>query len=363
MVSIRNSINTNRRLLILVSGLLITIIVLIAVFFSNQRKENRALKLKLITMSENRRAPKAWSQILTPPKLLSDTTKTTNASTATVNPNGTSANVDSAELPLVEQDTQTLAAKLDSQMRNVQSLDLPALDNNIDMANEIISREPDSDIAYKAKLISLLVKEGKYKQTLDENEVNRILEDMAQFKNANSDLDVQVAAYDSVANSSLQNSETTLAQISEDRSIFEAQLSELEPNSPERASILESLKKLQTEEEQALKAMNETSESHDTNIRQLMSEEIVEIPLKRMMANGNYEEVADNAQSLIDQFPNSPDGYFYLLRSLELQGQKEEAVNLLQNAQLTPETRDALLKKLDLERSQDPQLYWQNLKF
>jgi hypothetical protein len=360
MENIPESTTTDRRLLYFVAGLLIIILVFGAYFFTQQKKENRALSLKILMMSEKKRTPKPWTQILTPPKLLTDTAKAVSASTASVT---TEEIKDSAELPLSEQDTQTLALKLDTQMRNVQNLELNAIDNNILIADEIISREPNSDMAYKAKLISMLIKEGKFKKPIDEGEVNAALESMAQLTSDGGQLAEHLAAYDSTANASLANSEERMNQISEEKAIFEARLKDLEPDSPERDSLVASISKLQSEEDNTLRSMDDMNDLHDESVGQLMSEEVLDIPLRRMLANGNYEEVADNAQSLIDQYPKSTDGYFFLYKALELQGQKEEALNMIRNAQLNPNIRDDLIQKLEMERSQDPKLYWQHLKF
>lgn len=356
-----NSPTTNNKLLYFVAGLLVIILIFGAVFYNQQKKENQALSLKILMMSEKKRTPKPWAQILTPPKLITDAASTINASTKAE----TTAVKKDVELPLAEQDTQSLAIKLDSLMRNVQSLDLAALNNCINIADEIISREPNSDMAYKAKLVAMLVKEGKFKQAIDDNIVNSTLESMAQLTSENGNFAEHVAAYDSATNASLSDSDTKLNQISEEKSIYEARLKDLENDSstPERDSIIASLAKLQMEEDNTLKSMDETSALHDESISQLMSEEVLDIPLRRLLANGAYDEVADNAQSLIDQYPNSTDGYFFLFKAMELQGQREEALNMLKNSQINLNTRDELIKKLEMERSQDPKLYWQNLKF
>jgi sensor histidine kinase regulating citrate/malate metabolism len=52
MASIRNSIQINKRIMILVAVLLAMILVLLTKFYFSQKKENRALRLKILSTSD-----------------------------------------------------------------------------------------------------------------------------------------------------------------------------------------------------------------------------------------------------------------------------------------------------------------------
>jgi hypothetical protein len=358
MTSIRNSLQSNRRMLFIVVGLLAAIIAFGAKFYFDQRKENRALRIKILSMSENKRSPKPWTQLIAQPKITT-ATNTQVVTTSTTVPSETPA----TDIPVSDQDTQILAMKLDRQMRRVKNAEVTTLDNNISIANEIISREPDSYGAYKAKLISLLVKEGKFSNAVDETEVESVLESMAQFNISSDKLARREAALMAVNNADIQNNETRLEEVARQREIIESQLSTLDINSPELVQLNEQAQLLDSQEAELLGQINSLEESLAASTNQLVNEDVIEIPFMRMLAKGNYEAVADNAQGFIDQFPSSPNGYFYLIRSMELLGQKEEARNVIQTAQLNPEDRNQLLQRLEQESAQDPKSYWQKLNF
>lgn len=367
MTSIRNSIKLNRRIMIVIAVLLAVILVLLSKFYFNQRSENRALRLKILSMNENKRTPKAWSQLTT--KTVTTTTPavvapTNTASTPATTTQTTSApQTNAANEPLANMDTADLAIKLDNQMRRPKNLDAATLDNNIALADEIISREPDSYGAYKAKLISMLVKEGKFKQPADEMEVEALLENMAQFNISTDKLARRESALIGNTNGEIQNVEVQLEALARDRETIESQLSSYDANSPELAGLNAQIQNIDAQEAQLLGNIDSLEESLAANTSQLINEDVIEIPFMRMMAKNDFEAVVDNAQTFIEQFPNSPNGYFYMIRALEMQGQQDQARSVIQNAQLPQDVQASLLQRLDSESSQNPQQYWQKLSF
>ncbi|MEA9355389.1 hypothetical protein SHI21_04220 [Bacteriovorax sp. PP10] len=367
MTSIRNSIQINRRIMIFIGIMLAIILVLLTKFYFSQRSENRALRLKIISMSENKRTPKSWSQLTTRTQT---TTSTTPAVAATPAPVATPAAqtpqappAAANNEPLANVDTVDLAIKLDAQMKRPRNLDLNTIENNIAIADEIISREPDSYSAYKAKLISLLVKEGKFKQPIDEVEVEGLLENMAQFNISSDKLARRESALIGNTNSEVQTVELQLEELARSRETIESQLSSYDADSPELAQLNAQIQELDSREAQLLGNIDNLQDSLANNTAQLTNEDVVEIPFMRMMAKNDYDGVIDNAQSFIEQFPNSPNGYFYMVRALELQGQKDQARSVIQNAQLPQDVQASLLQRLDNEGSQNPQSYWQKLSF
>ncbi|AUN99496.1 hypothetical protein C0V70_15560 [Bacteriovorax stolpii] len=363
MGSIRHSIQTNRRLLVLIAGLLVIVAVLLGKFYFQQREENKALRLKILSMSENRRTPKPWST------LTSVSNVSTSALTAPVNapvqPLAASATTP-AQIetpPVVDQDTQTLAVTLTNQMRRPKNLDVKTLDQNIAIADEIISREPDSYSAYKAKLISLLVKEGKFNQPANEDEIESLLEDMAQFNIGNNSLARREATLIANTNADIDNIDNQLNALGQEREMIESQLNGLAADSPELLNANDRLAQIEEKEAMLMSNVESLETSLASNRAQIINEDVVEIPFMRLLAKNDYESVMSNAQTFIDQFPNSPSGYYYMVRALELQGQKAEALNLIQNSRLSPEVQESLLQRLQNESSQDPKNYWQKLSF
>ena len=344
-------------------GIMLTVIlVLLTKFYFNQRTENRALRLKILSMSASR-TPKAWSQLTTKSK--ASTTSSPAIAPAKVTAPTVAATVETPANPepLANLDTTDLAITLDGQMKRPKNLDLNTIENNIAIADEIISREPDSYGAYKAKLISLLVKEGKFNQPIDEVEVEGLLENMAQFNISSDKLARRESALIGNTNNEVQTVELQIEELARTRENLESQLNAYDANSPELAQLNAQIQQLDSQEAQLLGNIDNLQASLADNTAQLANEDIIEIPFMRMMAKNDYEGVVNNAQSFIEQFPNSPNGYFYLVKALEMQGQKEQARSVIQNANLPQDVQGSLLQRLDNEGSQNPQLYWQKLSF
>lgn len=348
--------------MVLIAILLVVIIAFLGKFYFQQRKENKALRLKILSMSENRRAPKPWSQLIARPTVVQN-----QASAPTAQPAGTTTTAPTIanenNEPLANLDTQTIAVRLNAQMKDVQNLDSAALDMNIEMADEIISREPDSYGAYKAKLISMLVKEGKFDSAANESEVESLLESMAQFSINTDRVARREAALMANANSDIRKVEGDLEMLAIERDNLENGVlaNSADPTQMEQLNQLR--EDLDDREALLLSNIENLEKSVANNTNQIVNEDIVEIPFMRMMAQNDYQGVMDNAQEFIDQFPNSPNGYFYYMRALELQGRNDEARNLLQTSNLPSEAQQALLNRLESQGNVDPKMYWKNLNF
>lgn len=365
MTSIRQSLEINKRILIAIAVMIAVFSAFMFKFYFNQKRENRALRIKILSMQENRRTPKPWAQLLEKPQ--SSTSALAAPAIAPTAPaqkqNITATTPAEINQTIDSQDTQELAMKLTTGMRRVKTLEVADIDNNIAIADEIISREPDSYGAYKAKLISLLTKEGKFNQAVDEAEVESILESMAQFNISSDKIARREAALIANTNSDIQNAETQLGEVARQRETLEAQLNTFDPNSQEFANLNAQLQQLD-EQEIRLASNIETLENNlANNTAQLTNEDIVEIPFMRMMAKSDYDGVIDNAQAFIEQFPNSPNGYFYMVKALEMQGQKDQALQVIQSSRLPQDAQQNLLERLDAQAAEDPKNYWQKLSF
>jgi hypothetical protein len=249
------------------------------------------------------------------------------------------------QLPI---ETQTLAISLEENLRNIDNADLVTLKKNIDLANELISRVPDSYSAYKGKLISLLALEGKYNQTLDEIELENLLETMATFdtrtqsqsrreailiSNSNKELDDAIEALDELA-----------ARAEQVSTIFE----EEEVLTREQV-IMDKIDSLRNR-------INQADILKERNI----DEDILVIPFMRMMAKNEFLKVEQMASSFIGQFPDSPHGYYFLIKAFESEDRTQEALDTLLELPVNLQNQIDVLKKYDLL---DYKTYWKRLYF
>lgn len=357
MTGLRESIQVNRKLLITTMVFLAMMLVFVGKFYRDQKKENHSLKLQLLLMSESKKTPKAWKELINQKPIHAETTqvKKTEVITTTA--------ADETKIILSEEDTQTLAKKLDSLMIRAQDLDEKALDFNIELADEIISREPDTYGAYKAKLISLLIKEGKFNQDIDDSYIENLLENMAQFSFSNEAIARKEAALMSKANIESENLEMRIEQLAIEREALENQQQALDSNSDEFAILSNQINILEEKQNELLENTDNAFVRLADQSTELANEDVVEIPFMRLLAKNEFEAVISNARSFIEQFPESPKGYFYLTRALELQGNKEEAMNVIQNSTLPGDVQSSFIQRLENESKTDPKAYWQKLNF
>lgn len=330
--------------------------VLLGFFYFDQRKENAALRIKMISMSTPRRIPKTWSQItsqLPTPKLPS----APKTQVKKVSP-----------VPLVDLPIEVLATDLNNGMANVKEKSKEELDKNIEIANEVISREPASYSAHKAKLISLLTKEGKYKEKIDDTEVNQLLETMAEF-DTNSDANARKEAV-LIANTNNQAEllNANLQSISSERINIDNQMQQFDTYTRQWGELNKRRDELLKKEEQAAAELDQYNEQvqasvEDIYAEQPTNEDIVDIPFMRLLSQNQYAQAEDEAETFIEQFPTSISGYFYLIRSLELQGRGGEIPEIIRSSQLSPDAQDTLLDRLDKTRNANPEDYWERLSY
>jgi hypothetical protein len=346
-------------------------------FYLTQRKENQALRLKVMMANKERRRPKPWGRLFasqpvrtatTPAKTIpkNDTandTVTTNAA-ATTRPAGSPAGNDN-EL-IKNQDTETLAGEMNERMGNIKQLDLPQIARTIEIADELILREPDTYSAYKAKLIALLTREGKYNIPADDNDVNSLLEDMARFDISSDKVLQKEAALISNANADISTLEQSIIETKTKRSEIETQMAQLGPNNPDYRALDARRAVLSMQEEDAtgkLATLQDQVQQGSFPPDNYVNEDVVQIPFMRMMARGDYASAADNAEAFVQQFPASPVGYYYLVIALEKLGRKDDAVDAIARSRLGSTEQNALLERLSRERVQDPKRYWEKLSF
>jgi hypothetical protein len=338
-------------------------------FYLPVKRENKALRLKTISLSATKRTSVPWS------RLTKQTIEELNRSKAklksvipqkvTKDSNDSKEIIRTPETPLADLRIEELADIITKNMAMFKKLDLKSLDKTILVADEILSREPNSYSAYKAKLISMLVKESKYNQKINENELNLTLENMASFE-VNTDATARKeATLISLATNQLNVLEEKLNNVLVEKDELNSEISLVESGTPEFLAYQSQLLQLNNLEKEATDNLNnfDTTNLQELNNPTLTNEDVVEIPLMRLMAQNEFGSVRDNAQSLIAQYPNSPVGYFYLIKSTELQDETIDVNQLFGQSKLTLEDQTKLLNKLQQTKGEDLKKYWEKLIF
>ena len=362
-----HDIKTNRNILIAVFALMLILAGFLLKFYVDQKKENSSLRIKLLTMASNRKQPTTWKQLTTRTETQNQkqNKNQTQTNTQIQTPPAQSSLAEAEKIPMADRPLEDLVAELNINMRSVQAAAAKDLDHNIELAEEIISREPGSYAAYKAKLISMLIKEGKYNQDLDDGEVNSVLESMAGFDVTTDSVARREAALLSNANNQLMIYQDQLRSVSQERVTLDDQIESLDPNSPEASLLMAQRQELLAQEEAASIQLNQFQNTVQTSLADdsYLNEEIVEIPFMRALAKNDFDTVEDDASAFIEQFPTSVSGYYYLIRALEFQGRNEEIPEIIASSQLSADAQKTLQDRLDQNRSNDPKKYWQRLNF
>lgn len=334
-------------------------------FYLSQRKENQALRLKLMMTNKEKRRPKPWGRLFasqpvrtltTPAKVLPETDSVSTGAAAPVRQSNLIKN----------RETEDLAREMEGRMKEVKTMDLAQIGRTIEIADELILREPETYSAYKAKLIALLTREGKYNIPADEEEINSLLEDMARFDLTSDKVLQKEAALISIANAEVRNLQQKLIETRTQLTALETQMAQLGPNNPDYRALETRRSVLSLQEEDTLGKMatiENQIQQGDFPPDSYVNEDVVQIPFMRSMARGDFESAADNAEGFVQQFPDSPVGYFYLVLALEKMGRNEEAVDILASSRLGSAEQNRLLERLSTARLDDPRRYWENLSF
>lgn len=349
----------NRKILYIIILFLLVISGAGLKFYFTQRSENNALRIKILSLNKIKRAPLPWS------RLTQETLETTKKVIATTPSLASPVQKATNGIPIKEESTQGLAKELEKTMLNVKNLDLSNIDKNIEIADEIINREPDSYSAYKAKLILMIVKEGKFNQTIDDYELNKVLDSMAGFEIGSDTIARREAALIAIFNNEQFALENKLNDIFLLRDEISTQSAALDKMSPEYQELQIQDEQLATKEQLYSENLDNilSKRNDETSSSVYLNEDIVEIPFLRLMAKADHDTVIENAQSFIEQFPDSPTGYYYLVKALEAEGRTDEAIRAIEESKLPPLAQDALQDRLDATNGEDPKKYWEKLIF
>lgn len=329
-------------------------------FYFVQKKENSALRVKILSLNKIKKKALPWSR-------LTEESRAAKEAKEAMNERGALPPVSKLinEIPIIDQSTEQLANTLTRNMLNIKKLSLAIVDKSIEIADEIISREPNSYSAYKAKLISMIVKENKFNQNIDEYELNKVLDNMAGLELSNDTAARREAALIATTNNQLTALEKKLSEISLLRDELSTQSAALDKTSPEYQELQAENEQLAASEQLAFENLeNLQNNINNVNVSaDYPNEDLVEIPFLRLLAKSDHDAVIENAQTLIEQFPNSPSGYFYLIRALELEGRNDEAIRAIEDSKLSPEAQGVLIDRLEVTSGDDPKKFWEKLRF
>ena len=325
-----------RNQLLVLTGL---IILATSLYFYNQKNRTPlAVKLKVDLLANKKKITKSWKQVKTSVITKKGPTKATT--------------------------TSSLAQELEVNLQNVRVEKLKNINNAIKIADELISREPNSYSAYKAKLILLLTKESKHSQSIDDTEIEQLLQTMAGFDVMTEQGLKREAFLIARSNSKLDGIEALVQEM-------ELELEELEEIEEEDEPFLDP--ELELEIELMVMRINEQlnlAEEIEEDLEQdliinekYLNEDLVEIPFYRALAKKEFDNVIFSAEALLEAYPDSISAHFFLVRALELKGESQAAIEFLRNSDLPDAESREVERRLSSSRHTNPLDYWKRLRF
>ncbi|MBT4790668.1 MAG: hypothetical protein HON90_03785 [Halobacteriovoraceae bacterium] len=314
-------------------------------YYTKIKQENLALKLKIASLTKSYKLKaRTWNELKNSPKQR----KKIKRLIPKKENNLPSKLFDPTTLSL-----QELITHIDSfYSKNNYTKSIKDLNNTLSAVNELIDREPSSYSAYKAKLILLLIKESGFSEPIDELEVEQTLNSMASF-DLLSNLTLRKEAF------LISRANQQLDELGNQIIILEDQLEELDESSPDTAIL--SLKR-ETMYSDYLEIENNIQTGLLSD-QDFINEDLVEIPFYRDLANNDIQKVIDNANELLDEYPQSITGYLFLIKGLELDNNTELADEIISNSSLTENQMLELKKRLSKLSNFDPKKYWKKLRF
>jgi len=188
--------------------------------------------------------------------------------------------------------------------------DLIDVDKALDSALRILENDPYNYEALKLKLKMLLIKEQKFKQIVDDEDINSILEQLAQIDSQTDIVSRREAAILSVHSRDREALVTKAQMIAEELWFLEN-----ENNQADQGAIESRVYEIEKINQQ----INSLDLQHEADLRnnELQPQEIlIEIPLYRMISKNQLSEVIDDSLELIDRYPHFLSGYYFLIRAL-----------------------------------------------
>lgn len=248
-------------------------------------------------------------------------------------------------------ETNALMNTVETKMKNHWRLSVDEIDKKLAMSDELISRNPDMYSLYKAKLILLLTKQNQHKLEVDESEVEELLETMASF--------------DIVSEKALQKEAFLVARTNKRIETLMDEIDEME-GEMETVDGVDLEAQLEQKIEEKLIEMENLENQLEEGLlaeKDFLNEDVVEIPMYRSLANGDYDDVIDQAESLLDEYPDSISGHFFKIRALRLSGANDEVQDYISNLKLSEADIKELEDRINLNGENDPKDFWKRLRF
>ena len=261
------------------------------------------------------------------------------------------------DLDLKSYETTNLEELLDVKMNKIDSMTSNELESVLNIVEELILRDADNFKARKAKLVILLVKENKFQEKIDDYDFNSILEDMASFNLTTDVVSRREAALISISNYDREELLGLEQELGEELWVM---LNTDPPVSEEIMQLkLNELKRVGA----ALDHMDEKLSANIDNNLNSPIEDLVEISFWRNLSRGDFEGVISDSSELVDRFPHSLTGYFFLIRSLELSGRSSEVYRVLEESALTPVEHQFLQARLEESSWEKPTDFWKKIRY
>ena len=341
----------NKTIVILLSFLLITLSSYFLYKYQAVKRDNLSLELRLKMALQKKKKAQAWTELTEKAPSKSNVENTREkAIEAKVNIKIKKETIPTKLVDVRELETEELANKLQVSLKRHWKLDLKELERNIEIVDELLSRNPNVYSSYKAKLVLTLSKEnlqGEY----DDSTVEEILFNMSEF--------------DVLSDKVLRKEAFLIAKTNMQADELFYEIEDLEAEIL-RQSDEELAQKLEYELNQKLDELNLIENQLEEGVldeEDFLNEDLVEIPFLRSLAKEDYELVIENAESFLDEFPNSTSGHFFLLRALVLSDRNEEANDYIENLDLDESKMEDLKTRLNSSRNDDPATYYKNLRF
>ena len=261
------------------------------------------------------------------------------------------------DLDLKPIDTTELEELLEVKMNKIDSMTTLELESVLNLAEELITRDNQNFKARKAKLVILLLKENKFQESVDDYDFNTTLEDMASFNLNEDTVSRREAALISISNYDREELLGLEQELGEELWVM---LNSDPPVSEEVMQLkMNELKRVGT----ALDRMDEKLSANIDNNLNSPIEDLVEIAFWRNLSRGDFEGVISDSNELVDRYPHSLTGYFFLIRALELSGRSAEVYRVLEESPLTPVEHQFLQARLEESSWENPKDFWKKIRY
>jgi hypothetical protein len=257
----------------------------------------------------------------------------------------------------------------------IRDADLAQLNQNVAIADEMIRREPELYGAYKVKLVSMLMKEAKFRETMDDSAYEVLVGQMSTFVDPDPNIQMRGETLANELYARLDQLEPQHTAIKNrvdqlNQTLFDLQSASRDDvdalNMNEQYLMLsDELESLSAEDERLTSVIAETEdrlEQGDMSYEVGKDPDLVMVPFLRIMVQGDYERLTNEANDYINTYPDSPFGYYFLAKALWSTGKQEDALLALKSAYVNDSTYDILLKDFRTSANSDSVAYLSNMK-